>query len=110
MEFAFEKAEAARFVAARRWARAAGLPRFVYVKSPVEVKPVYVDLASPIYVDIFSRIVRRTREGAGGDATLALTEMLPRLEQAWLPDAAGRLYTSELRIVAVDQASPAGPS
>jgi len=108
LAFAFEKAEAARFVATRRWARAAGLPRFVFVKSPVEVKPVYIDLASPVFVDIFARLVRRTQEGAGGEATLAITEMLPRLEQAWLPDAAGRRYTSELRIVAVDPARGRG--
>lgn len=104
LEFAFEKSEEARFCGARRWARAEGLPRFVFVKSPVEVKPVYVDLSSAVYVDLLARIVRRTREGAGAEASLAVTEMLPRLEQAWLPDAAGQLYTSELRIVAVDQA------
>jgi hypothetical protein len=30
--------------------------------------------------------------------------MIPRLDQTWLPDAEGRRYTSEFRIVAVDQA------
>ncbi len=104
LEFAYEKSETARFVAARRWARADGLPRFVYVKSPIEVKPVYVDLASPLFVDILAKIVRRTKETAGGDTPLGITEMLPRLDQLWLPDGAGQFYTSELRITAVDQA------
>nr|QEO74848.1 hypothetical protein [uncultured bacterium] len=62
MAFAHEKDEAARFLAARRWARAHGMPRFVFTKSPVEVKPCYVDFASPVYVNIFAKIVRRTLE------------------------------------------------
>jgi len=32
------------------------------------------------------------------------TEMLPDVEQSWLPDAEGRRYTCELRMVALDQA------
>src|SRR5262249_18727381 len=43
LEFAWEKTEPTRFVEARKMARRLGLPRFVFVKSPAEVKPFYVD-------------------------------------------------------------------
>ena len=100
LDFAFEKHEEARFLAARRWARAQALPRFAFVKSPAEVKPVYVDFASTIYVDMLAKLIRRTAEQSG--STVTFTEMLPRLDQTWLPDADGHTYTSEFRVVAVD--------
>ncbi len=102
VEFAYEKDQAMRFLEARRWARDQGMPRSVFVKAPVEVKPFYVDFSSPIYVDIFAKIVRRTEENESEEATITITEMLPTLDQVWLPDAEGQLYTSELRFVAVD--------
>ncbi|HYG09873.1 MAG TPA: lantibiotic dehydratase [Pyrinomonadaceae bacterium] len=104
IEFAFEKSGASRFAGARRWARAAGMPRFVFMKSPIEVKPVYVDLESPIYVDLFAKIIRRTKESSGDNQKIMVSEMLPRLDQTWLPDKEGQHYTSEFRIVAVDLA------
>lgn len=102
IEFAQEKDDANRFLRARQWARSHALPRFIYVKSPAEVKPFYVDLCSPIYIDIFAKVVRRTTADSPQHTILTVTEMLPTLEQAWLPDSAGGRYTSELRIVAVD--------
>jgi len=99
LPFASERDEAARFLAARRLAQKLGLPRRVFAKVPVEVKPFYVDFESPVYVEMLARAVRRTAE-AGGRVTL--TEMLPGAGGAWLEDAEGRRYTSELRIVAVD--------
>jgi hypothetical protein len=42
-------------------------------------------------------------EGGAG-ASITVSEMIPGLEQVWLPDASGGRYTSELRIVAVDMA------
>lgn len=102
LAFASERDGAARFVAARRWARRCGLPRFVFVKSQVEKKPFYVDLSSPIYIDIFARIINRTAERCGDARSIAVTEMIPTHEQAWLHDAEGRFYTSELRMIAVD--------
>jgi hypothetical protein len=33
--------------------------------------------------------------------------MMPRPDQLWLPDAHGRRYTSELRLVALDLVDPA---
>jgi hypothetical protein len=99
--FAFQKDERSRFLAARRWIRAHGLPRFVFVKTPVEVKPFYADFSSPIYVEILGKSIRRSAESG---AQMAFTEMLPLPNQLWLPDSEGRLYTSELRIVALDMA------
>ena len=54
LPFTHEKVDSQRFLEVRRWAKSVhGLPRFVFVKSPVEVKPCYVDFDSPIYVDLF---------------------------------------------------------
>jgi hypothetical protein len=53
------------------------------------------------------KVIRKTREH-GGEA-IQITEMLPRPEQAWLPDAEGRLYTSEFRFAALDLNRPSGP-
>lgn len=102
MTFAGEKDEAARFLAARRWARERGLPRFVFVKTPAEVKPFYADFASPVYVNILAKMVRRTVEQNGADALITVSEMLPAADETWLPDRDGRHYTSEFRVIALD--------
>jgi hypothetical protein len=102
LSFAFEKDESARFLAARRFAHMHDLPRFVFVKVPVEVKPFYVDFDSPIYVDILAKMIRRTKEKGRADALVSVTEMHPRADETWLPDGEGEHYTSELRIIAVD--------
>jgi hypothetical protein len=86
---------AARFVAARRWARSLGMPRWVFVKTAEEVKPVYVDLDSTIYVEMLAKQLR-------GASLASLSEMLPTVEDAWVIDAAGARYAAELRIAAVD--------
>ena len=51
LDFVYEKEAEVRFVAARRWAREFGLPRFVFARVPVEIKPFYLDFDSPIYVE-----------------------------------------------------------
>ncbi len=101
--FAFEKEERARFLGARRWARSHALPRHVFVKVPVEAKPVYLDFDSPILVDNFAKFIRRTAKSYPTGLQVTLTEMLPNHDQVWLPDAADQRYTCELRIIAVDQ-------
>ncbi|HEV7860838.1 MAG TPA: lantibiotic dehydratase [Pyrinomonadaceae bacterium] len=102
VSFADLKDDAERFIEARRWARSQGLPRFVFVKIPVETKPFYADFDSPVYVNLLAKMVRRQAlEGVEG-ATLTMSEMIPGLEQVWLPDALGQSYTSELRMVALD--------
>ena len=102
LSFAFEKDETARFLGARRFARSHDLPRFVFIKIPIEVKPFYVDFDSPIYVDILSKMIRRMKEKAREDDLVSVTEMHPRADETWLPDAEGQRYTSELRFVCVD--------
>jgi hypothetical protein len=102
LHFAFEKDEAARFLGARRWRREQDLPRFLFVKSKIERKPFYLDLDSPVYVNIFSKIVRRTKETTDAETLITVTEMIPSHEQAWLPDHEGNHYTSELRLIALD--------
>jgi len=112
LQFAGEKHRSQRFLAVRRWARSHGMPRFVFVKTPVEVKPFFVDFDSPLYVDIFSKMVRRTANAEeidpvldqNADLLISISEMLPGPDQTWLRDAEGRKYTSEFRIIALDLA------
>jgi hypothetical protein len=104
LSFASQKEGAERFLAIRRWARAHKIPRFIFVKSPIETKPLYVDLNSPIYVDVFSKVVRRTMSNEYAESLITISEMLPTHDQTWLSDAEGQRYTSECRIIAVDSA------
>ncbi|MEE3922681.1 hypothetical protein V2I01_42875 [Micromonospora sp. BRA006-A] len=47
------------------------------------------------------------RPAAGGDdVAVTVSELLPALGQAWLPDRAGRRYVSELRLHISDSAEP----
>jgi len=101
MDFAEDKSEARRFVRAGQWRVAQGLPRFVFVVSPTEPRPFYVDFDSPVYASIFAKAVRRLRR-AEGQGRLTISEMVPTPEQTWLTDDQGSSYTSELRFVAVD--------
>ncbi|MFG3005102.1 lantibiotic dehydratase [Streptomyces calvus] len=100
-DFTDVKDEARRFVLARRWRARLGLPRYVFVVSPAESRPFYVDFDSPVYVTILAKALRRLgrRDPQG---TVTFTEMLPTPEQTWLRDDEGRRYTSELRFVAFD--------
>ncbi|MEV0608917.1 amino acid adenylation domain-containing protein [Polymorphospora rubra] len=110
LDFARITDEGERFRSVRRWQAGIGLPRHVFVKTPVEKKPFHLDLASLASVDVFCRAVRRTVDGAGDAATLRLSEMLPGPEQSWLTDAEGRRRTAELRLVAVDTRTPGAPT
>jgi amino acid adenylation domain-containing protein len=95
--------ESARYLQARAWAAGHALPRHVFVRFTGERKPIYADLTSLASIDLISRSLRRARRLAGADATVTVVEMLPAPDQAWLTDAQGLRYTSELRMVAVDQ-------
>jgi hypothetical protein len=96
--FAWISGEHERFRAARRWREQRGLPRHVFVRTARDAKPLYADFDSPVLIDLLSRAVRRAADD-GDDVTIS--EMLPGPEHAWLPDAQGRRYTSELRLVAI---------
>lgn len=100
--FADLKDDAERFIEARRWARSQGLPRRVFVKIPVETKPFYADFDSPVYVNMLARMIRRQALDGAEGTTITVSEMIPDLEQVWLPDGLGQCYTSELRMVALD--------
>jgi hypothetical protein len=47
-----------RFVDARAWAQSLGMPRRVFVSSPAEVKPIFIDFDSPTLVGILGRLMR----------------------------------------------------
>ncbi|WP_345667936.1 lantibiotic dehydratase [Streptomyces similanensis] len=100
LAFADDKSEARRFVRARQWRDTHELPRFVFVVSPTEPRPFFVDFDSPVYVNILAKAARRLAR-KDPDAQLTVTEMLPTPEQAWLTDDQGHRYSSELRLVAV---------
>ncbi len=74
---------------------ARGLTRFCFAKIPGEHKPVYVDLESPVSLDVFCKMANEA-------PSVRLSEMLPGPEDAWLGDAGLARYVSELRVVAVD--------
>lgn len=91
-----------RFLRARRWARERALPACVFVKANVELKPFYVDLESPTFIDSLARVVRRCQSSESAESYITISEMLPSPEQSWLRDGEGTRYTCELRMVTVD--------
>lgn len=101
LDFAQALTHEDRFAGARRWAGRHGMPRFVYAKTPIERKPFYVDLESPVLVESFAKAVRQAAK-SDPESTINLSEMLPEIDRVWLPDAEGNRYTCELRIVALD--------
>jgi hypothetical protein len=97
-----------RFLQCQHWVNQHALPQFVFMKMPTEVKPSYVDFASPVFVDLFARSVR-VLQRTNPDGVVTLTEMLPAHSGCWLVDAEGQRYTSELRIVAVTPGEVSSP-
>ncbi|RJL21437.1 thioesterase domain-containing protein [Bailinhaonella thermotolerans] len=87
------------YLAVRAWRRALGLPERVFVKLSTEIKPTYVDLGSPLYASLLCAMLRRAGDES---ARLVITELLPGPGQAWLADAEGRRYFTELRLHATD--------
>ncbi|MFE3450375.1 lantibiotic dehydratase [Nonomuraea sp. NPDC059194] len=101
------KGERDCFLAVRAWRQAMGLPERVFVKLSTEIKPTYVDLGSPLYASLLCAMLRRAGDES---ARLVVTEMLPAPEQAWLADAEGRRYFTELRLHATDPVPAWGAS
>ncbi len=104
LSFAVAGTEAERFLGVRRWARNHGLPRYAFCRVQVEVKPSFVDLDSPVFVELFCKMVRRALTSDLPNRVVTISEMLPGPDQLWLPDSSGNRYTSEFRMVAVDRA------
>jgi hypothetical protein len=98
--------EEERFLLARGFMRRHGMPRHVFVRSPYENKPFFVDFASPAAIEILARACRRAIEKGGDEIRIGISEMVPEPEQCWLPGPGGERYTSEIRFVIVDR-SPA---
>jgi len=87
-----------RYLAARAWRRRHDFPERVFVKISTETKPTFVDFTSPLYVDSFAAMLRSAWLTHGEKVSVAVTEMLPDIDQTWVPDAAGSRYVSELRL------------
>jgi hypothetical protein len=77
------------------------MPRRVFAKSPLERKPMYLDVQSPVLGRILCRHARQAAADSAG-ARMRFSEMLPLPEQCWLRDPDGRRYVAELRLVALD--------
>jgi hypothetical protein len=80
---------------AATWREAMGIPERLFARMPGEMKPIYVDLTSPISVEMFIRF-------AAGARMVSISEMYPGPDGLWLRDAEGNAYTSEMRCIAVD--------
>jgi len=76
------------------------MPRRVFVRSPLQRKPIYADLESSTLLRVLARFLAPVAEHAL-TAPILFTEMLPGPDDCWLEDSNGH-YTSEFRIVAVD--------
>ncbi len=102
MPFAFKTEPTRQFLEARQWRQQQGMPRFIFVKAPIEPKPIYVDFASPIYVRLFAKLIRQTVQSELDNPQIVISEMYPAHDELWMADAAGQRYTSELRLVVLD--------
>ncbi|MEV5721066.1 lantibiotic dehydratase [Amycolatopsis mediterranei] len=78
--------------------RAAGVPRFSFVRFPREPKPFFCDLRSE---PLLKNVVRLVRGGPDTDV-VSVEEMLPGFEDLWLTKDDGRRFTSEFRLVGLD--------
>ncbi|HYK00405.1 MAG TPA: lantibiotic dehydratase [Thermoanaerobaculia bacterium] len=99
VERAHWRVESLPFVArVREWRDSLALPERVFIRVPSEVKPIYVDLTSPVSIEMLVRFAREAPH-------VSISEMLPGPEGLWLRDGDGNAYTSELRMIAVDPKS-----
>ena len=94
-KFPFLKNKSDRAGAVAGWRESLRLPRRIFVRSPLEIKPVYVDLCAPLSIEMLVHFARQA-------PYLSISEMYPGPDELWLSDAAGERYTSELRFLAVD--------
>ncbi|NJL28546.1 MAG: hypothetical protein HC897_11985 [Thermoanaerobaculia bacterium] len=101
LSFVANKEPSERFLAARRWAREHGMPRWCFYKTPAEQKPCFVDFDSPIYIDILAKMI--SGSNASSDTKITVSEMLPTIDQTWLVDAEGNRFTAELRMVTYER-------
>jgi hypothetical protein len=110
LDFAFVNDERERYLRVRQWRTDLGLPNRIFAKVGTEIKPVYVDLTSPTYVTVLCMAIRGGMRDGGPGTAVTISEMLPTPEQAWVPDAVGNRYSSELRLLVVDPERAAWPA
>lgn len=80
-----------RYARLHRLLQARGLPRYVFLKSEAEPKPLWLDTLDPVAADLLISMAGAT------DRPLTISEMLPSPDQLWLRDDRGR-YVCELRL------------
>jgi hypothetical protein len=73
----------------RQWARQRDMPRHVFVKLRDEPKPIYVDFANPLSLDLLEHLCKSPQ-------AMRFSEMRPSPNELWLRDSRGR-YCSEFR-------------
>ena len=78
------------------------MPRRLFAKSPIERKPMYLDVESPVLCRILCRHARQAAAAEAGHR-MDFTEMLPGPDECWLADPDGSRYVAELRLVAVER-------
>jgi len=77
------------FLVWRAWAQRKHLPRYVFVKSPAEPKPIFVDFENPFSLEMLRTIAK-------DGVLLQVSEMKPAPDELWLEDERGR-YCCEFR-------------
>ncbi len=95
LPFLMEKNPLEQAILLREWANTKELPRHLFYRVPEESKPYYLDMESPIFVEMFLRTIHKS-------SALYLSEMLPQFEQLWLKDQHQERFTSELRLAVLD--------
>lgn len=81
-----------RYLEFRRMLKTANIPRFGFMRSSGEPKPVFLDLDSPLLVEAALSTV-------GDGDRVTLDEMLPGPEDLWLAEPGGEVRTSEFRFL-----------
>jgi hypothetical protein len=99
--WAFQLDERRRYRQMREWLARNRMPQRAFYSVAVELKPTLVDFSSIPLVNVMAGAVRRAAR-ADPEGAISISEMYPDLSGAWLVDAAGETYTSELRLVAVE--------
>jgi Lantibiotic dehydratase, N terminus len=84
----------------------AGAPRHVFAMSPVERKPVYVDLESPLLLRNLVHLARRADRAA---EMVDIAEMLPEPAALWTQTDEGPL-TAEIRLAVAQREPAAAPA
>lgn len=91
-------ADADVFVETARWRRRHGIPRHVFVHTSADPKPRYLDLESPLFVDLLRRSLPPAAavQPRSDRPEIHVTEMLPHPDDLWVAGEDGRYATEFL--------------